>query len=155
MPFKEVLFEALSSEDQALLQEAAAVAAHSYNPYSHFRVGAAVRTRSGQVFSGTNMENASYGLTICAEPAAIMAAFGAGDKEITTIAITGGDDHFPESKEPITPCGRCRQILFETSQQAGHTIRVLCSNRSNTHVISCDIQDLLPFPFIKDKYAAD
>lgn len=152
MPFTETLYEALPVEEQALLKEAAAVAENAYNPYSHFRVGAAVLTTSGKVYAGTNMENASYGLTICAEPAAIMAAFSAGDKNILTIAITGGDDHFPDSREPITPCGRCRQIIFETAQQANQSIRVICANKSNTHVVCCNIEDLLPFPFIKDKY---
>ncbi|MES2571657.1 MAG: cytidine deaminase [Verrucomicrobiota bacterium] len=79
----------------------------AYAPYSQFRVGAAVLTRDGAVFCGCNVENLSFGLTICAERAAIFAAVAAGATELSAIAIVS------ESATPITPCGACRQVMAE------------------------------------------
>jgi cytidine deaminase len=88
---------------------AAAVAArdHAYAPYSRFTVGAALATTDGRVFTGANVENASYGLTICAERVAIVAAVHAGARGIAALAVTGPDG--------ITtpPCGACRQVIAE------------------------------------------
>ena len=77
----------------------------AYAPYSHFHVGAAVLTDSGEIFAGCNVENASYGLTICAERAAVCSAVAAGHKQIVAVAVvTGGG---------ASPCGACRQVLAE------------------------------------------
>lgn len=90
---------------------AAAIAAreHAHAPYSHFRVGAALLTTDGQVFSGCNVENATYGLTVCAERVAVFSAIAAGIKprQFTAIAICADTDHL------TPPCGACRQILWE------------------------------------------
>ena len=80
---------------------------HAYAPYSHFTVGAAVQTADGRRFSGANVENASYGLTICAERAAVFAAVAAGAKRITAVAVSGPDG------TTTPPCGACRQVLAE------------------------------------------
>jgi cytidine deaminase len=79
----------------------------AYAPYSRFTVGAAVQTRSGAVFTGCNVENASYGATICAERAALAAAVVAGERELVALVIVSG------AKTPIPPCGICRQCLAE------------------------------------------
>jgi cytidine deaminase len=91
----------------ALLKAAARAARNAYAPYSHFHVGAAIISEDGRVFSGCNIENASYGLTICAERNAIAAAISAGVRRISAIAIVA------DGTTPAFPCGACRQVLAE------------------------------------------
>jgi cytidine deaminase len=96
----------------ALLVRASEARKHAYAPYSGFRVGAAVLMPDGRVVTGTNVENASYGLTICAERVAAASAVGASrptirDRKIVAVALVGS------SKDPTFPCGACRQFLYE------------------------------------------
>lgn len=93
--------------EQSLLAEAAAAAQDAHAPYSHFRVGAALLTGDGKMIRGCNVENASYGLTICAERVAVFAAVAAGHREFEAIAIVA------DGKAPPYPCGACRQVLTE------------------------------------------
>jgi cytidine deaminase len=86
---------------------ARAARAHAYAPYSKFAVGAAVETTDGRRFSGANVENASYGLTICAERTAVFAAVLAGARRLAAVAVSGPDGI------TTTPCGACRQVLAE------------------------------------------
>lgn len=90
-----------------LIRAACAVLERAYAPYSKFRVGAALRTRSGRIFVGTNVECASYGLSMCAERNAIAAAVAAGELEFTSVAIA------TETAGATPPCGACRQVLAE------------------------------------------
>ncbi|GIW05361.1 MAG: hypothetical protein KatS3mg060_0166 [Dehalococcoidia bacterium] len=92
--------------EQRLVDEARAARHASYSPYSGFAVGAAVLGTSGRIFRGTNVENASYGLTICAERAAVFSAVSAGERAIEAVAIV-------TPAPPATPCGACRQVLWE------------------------------------------
>ena len=93
------------STRQKLVDAAIAVRNSAHAPYSHFHVGAAVLTASGEVFAGCNVENASYGLTICAERAAVCAAIAAGHKKLIAVAVATAGGH--------SPCGACRQVLSE------------------------------------------
>lgn len=129
-----------------LLIEAKKVSVNSYNRYSNFFVGAAVRTTSGKIYTGTNFENVSYGLSICAEPSAIMNANANGDNNIEIIVIVGGYNEDP-NQEPATPCGRCRQVIYEASQVVGKNIDVYCSNLSLSKILVTSIEELLPFAF--------
>jgi len=101
----------------ATLRDAArAAAANAYAPYSGFRVGAACIGEDGQIHSGSNVENASYGLTICAERNAIYQAVAAGHQQIRALLV------YTPTPEPVTPCGACRQVICEF----GDSIRVIC-----------------------------
>lgn len=90
-----------------LIEKAQECLSHAYAPYSIFSVSAAVIDSHGRIFSGVNVENASYGLTICAERVAIFSAIAAGATSIVAIAVTA------EKLKPITPCGACRQVMVE------------------------------------------
>ena len=99
--------ENLSIEDQKLIEEAKEARKASYSPYSKFAVGAALRTADGRIYRGTNIENASYGLTNCAERTAIFKAVSEGKREFEALAIIADSD------SPCSPCGACRQVMAE------------------------------------------
>ena len=107
--------------DEDLIAAARAAAYHSYAPYSRFAVGAALRFADGSVVTGTNVENASYGLALCAETVAVAKAMEQGVRGgLEAVAVTG------PGQTPITPCGRCRQVLNELAQLGGTDPLVLC-----------------------------
>jgi len=107
--------------DDDLVAAARGAAAQSYSPYSNFPVGAALRFVDGSVVTGTNIENASYGLALCAETVAVAKAMAEGVRGgLEAIAVVG------PGSEPITPCGRCRQVLNELAALGGTDPEVLC-----------------------------
>ena len=120
----------------ALAVAARAVAQNAYAPYSKFRVGAALETDDGRVFTGANIENASYGLGRCAEQSAIQAMASAGARRFKRIHV------YSESSPPASPCGACRQILYEFGPDAV----VVCSNHLN-ETLSSTVRELLPGAF--------
>ena len=134
----------------ALFQAATKAAANAYAPYSGFAVGAAVETSDGEIFVGANMENASYGLTSCAEVGALQAASSAGALgRIRRIAIVGGPiDAAPDYRpKPTAPCGRCRQLIAEAAMLAGHDIEVWYADLERTIIERRTISELLPDAF--------
>ena len=130
-----------ANERDALLAAARDVAAHAYAPASKFSVGAAVRADDGRVFVGCNVENASYGLTICAERAAVCAAVAAGAKRLVAVAIVTDLD------DPARPCGACRQVLAEF----GRSMHVVLGGRGE-RVVETSLAQLLPEPFTFDDW---
>lgn len=121
--------------DEDLIAKALEVRGNSYSPYSNFAVSAALLTVAGKVFTGVNVENASYGLTICAERVAIATAVAAGEKEFQTIAVVvkGGG----------SPCGACRQVLNEFAPD----LRVLMADEDGKLVKTSTLGELLPDAF--------
>jgi cytidine deaminase len=92
---------------ESLISAATAARLQAYAPYSNFQVGAALLSKGGRVFTGCNVENLSYGLTICAERSAFFQAVSAGVREFEAIAIVA------DTREPVSPCGACRQVMAE------------------------------------------
>ena len=124
--------------NEQLLQVARDTALNSYSPYSHFRVGSAVRGAFG-IYKGTNVENASYGLAFCAERAALSAAISAGDREISAIAVACVDSSGECNLEEHMPCGACLQWMWEL---APHAEIIIDAAKK-----SFKIRELLPHPF--------
>ena len=116
-----------------LLTHAIQARTAAYAPYSHFAVGAALETRSGKVFTGCNVENLSFGLTCCAERNAVFAAVAAGEREFSRIVIVA------DSREPVTPCGACRQVLAEFAED----LEVRSVNLQGVEY-SANLRELLP-----------
>ena len=108
---------------------------NAYAPYSHFAVGAALLTKSGRVYTGCNIENASYGLTCCAERNAIFAAVGAGERRFKMLAVAA------DSPEPVAPCGACRQVIAEF----GIPLVVMGNLKEATKTMTAE--ELLPYGF--------
>lgn len=121
-----------------LKEEAKKVANHSYSPYSKFRVGASVEMEDGSIFSGTNIENASYGLTICAERNAIFQAAANGHRKIKCIVVYG-----PSQTCRTAPCGACRQVINEFADQETK-IHCICDS-DETMIFT--MEEILPKAF--------
>ena len=122
-----------------LVQEAKAVREHAYAPYSNYPVGAAIATKSGSVFVGCNVENASFGGTICAERGAIMQMIAAGEREPIACAVVTGD-------EGASPCGICRQVLSEFATDMP-VVLVGLGSRDGESGRVVQLADLLPLAF--------
>ena len=118
-----------------LIKRATTVQQNAYAPYSNFSVGAALLTKSGKIFTGCNVENISFRLTVCAEEAAVAAAISGGEKEFVAIAVV------TDSNEPAMPCGGCRQVLAEFNPDI-EIITATTNGRSQTVLLS----ELLPSP---------
>ena len=121
--------------DKELVRFAAEARRHAYAPYSHYRVGAALLAASGEVFTGCNVENASFGLTNCAERTALFKAVSEGHKEFEKIAIS--------LENAGTPCGACRQVLNEFAPE----LVVLLGDETGKLVAETTLGQLLPSAF--------
>jgi cytidine deaminase len=123
-------------ERRRLLDAARAARQNAYAPFSRFKVGAALETEDGQVITGCNVENATYGLTVCAERVAVWKAISDGHRRFRRVAVVA------DTQEPTPPCGACRQILWEF----GGDLEVILGNlqdETGRH----RLRDLLPLPF--------
>ncbi|PZU15383.1 MAG: cytidine deaminase [Citromicrobium sp.] len=130
--------------DDDLIAAARAAAERAYAPYSRFPVGAALRFAGGAVVTGTNVENASYGLSLCAETVAVARAMGQGLRGgLEAVAVTG--PRMGEGDAPITPCGRCRQVLNELAQLGGTDPDILCVGPAEVRRVK--LSALLPHAF--------
>src|SRR5216683_1053298 len=119
-----------------LLEAARAVRQHAHAAFSNFRVGAALETADGQIITGCNVENATYGLTICAERVAVFKAISEGYRSFSRVAVVA------DTAEPTPPCGACRQILWEF----GGDLEVILANLKEENA-RYSLAALLPHPF--------
>ena len=131
--------QALTREEQELLDAAKAASQNAYVPYSGYRVGAALRCKDGSMVTGCNVENASYSLTLCAERTAIFKAISDGKRDFIAIAV------YVDSDKVFPPCGACRQVIYEFSPM----IPVIYGNRND--YIKTNIAELLPGAFTLEK----
>jgi len=129
------LMERKSLEE--LIDFAREVRNNAYAPYSNFAVGAVVESRDGRIFTGCNVENASYGLTLCAERVALGKAISEGGRDLVRVVVTA------DTKTPIPPCGACRQLILEL---AGPDAEVVMTNLAGDRIVASS-QSLLPFAF--------
>ena len=135
---------------EGLLDAARDAASRAYAPYSGFHVGAALLLKDGSIVTGANVENASYGLTMCAETSAIAKIANEGwIGELVAVAIVGGrpEGNALLGSDPVHPCGRCRQILNEAAEQSKTDIDVFCASGDGDAVASYKLSDLLPHSF--------
>ena len=119
-----------------LLDEAIKARVNSHSPYSKFKVGAALQTKAGKIYRGCNIENASFGLTICAERTAIFKAISEGESHFKAIAVVA------DVEGVITPCGACRQIIYEFCPD----VNVIVGNIKGKYKV-LSVTDIYPHPF--------
>jgi cytidine deaminase len=127
--------------DDELVALAAQARRHAYAPYSHFAVGAALLAKSGRVYTGANVENASYGLSVCAERVAVWKAVAAGERAFTTIAVV--------TENGVSPCGACRQVLAEFASDP-QSLRLIVADAPG-HRRTYTLAELLPEAFTPDQ----
>lgn len=140
------IYSRLSKLEKDLLDSAERVMSTAYNPYSGFYVGSAILAQDGQIFTGSNVENAAYGSTICAERAAILNANSHGIRTLSKIALIGKGENF-ETKEVVAPCGSCRQMIYEVAQISQRNLEVIMANTRRDKIIIATISELLPLGF--------
>ncbi len=121
-----------------LIEAAKEVRKNAYAPFSGFAVGAAVLTSNGKIYTGVNVENSSYGLTICAERVAVFKAVSEGERELKAVAI------YTDTEELVWPCGACRQVLYEFAQNGDMDV---VSATSSGKVEVKKLSELLPEGF--------
>ncbi len=136
----------MSWDRDSLIAAALAAADKAYAPYSRFHVGAALGFADGSVVTGANVENASYGLTLCAETVAVGKLLSDGQRgKLEAVAVIGGKAGAVGVGAPVSPCGRCRQVLNEVAQLGGTDPIVLCVGADA--VLEVRLSTLLPHAF--------
>lgn len=124
-------------DEKRLINKALSAMENAYVPYSHFPVGACAVTADGEEITGCNIENASYGLTLCAERVTLFKAYSEGKKDIVALAVAAKVD------EPVSPCGACRQVILELAPKA----TVYLTNKDGSKVKKMTPEELLPYGF--------
>ncbi|MDR1894753.1 MAG: cytidine deaminase [Spirochaetales bacterium] len=127
---------------EALMDRAFEAAELSYSPYSHFRVGAALLCQDGTVVTAANIENRSFGMTICAERSAIVKAHSLGRTRYTALAVA-----CPDAGYPVSPCGACRQVI---SEFAGPDFPVYFTGADRSQTVCTTIGSLFPYDALKE-----
>ena len=131
-------------DPQALIAAARKAAKKAYAPYSNFAVGAAVLLSDGSVITGANFENASYGLSLCAETVALARASSEGRlADVVALGVIGGRIGHADTA-PVSPCGRCRQVINEAAQLGGRDIPVFCAGAEGDAIARHMLSELLP-----------
>ncbi|UIJ47097.1 cytidine deaminase [Sphingomonas cannabina] len=131
----------------ALIAAAREAARNAHAPYSRFAVGAAVLLTDGSVVTGANFENASYGLSLCAETVALATVNSLGRlRDVVAIGVIGGRIGHADSS-PVSPCGRCRQVINEAAQLSGRDIPVFCAGAEGDGIATYRLSELLPLAF--------
>ncbi len=143
----EAQMDELTPEERSLIEQAIEGTNRSYSPYSLFHVGAALKLQNGATYIGCNQENAAFPAGICAERSAIFAA-GAQypDQPIVMLAIAARSREGEFTKEPVSPCGTCRQVLIETETRFQHPVRILLYGQRCVYVLD-SIKQLMPLSF--------
>ncbi len=131
----------MSENIKKLLDAAQKAKENAYAPYSHFHVGAALITPGGNIYSGCNVENTSYGLTICAERNAIFKMAAEGERQISEILVIGDTEEF------LPPCGACRQVIAEFSKK--ETAVYMCNK--NGDIKKSTVDEIIPYTFFLEK----
>ena len=131
------------TDEKKLLSLAKAARENAYAPYSHFRVGAALLTADGKVYTGANIENSSFGLTVCAERNALFKAVENGERSFVAIAVVGGKDLL---EKRCYPCGACRQVLKEFCKD---DFKIVLGDEEDVQIKT--LGQLLPFSFELEK----
>ncbi len=154
IPLEVIFFDSASemnSDDNQLLSKAADAAKRAYAPYSEFQVGSAVRLANGKIIQGNNQENAAYPSGLCAERVALFyAAAEYPDVAVEALAITVYT-HTSKVKNPVPPCGACRQVMAESENRFKHNMRVIMQGESGPVLVVENMKTLLPFTFL-DEY---
>jgi len=138
------------TEPRDLIAAARAAARHAHAPYSNFAVGAALLMTDGSIVTGCNFENASYGLSLCAETVALATANAQGRlADVVAVGVIGGlmVDGVVTGSEPVGPCGRCRQVINEAAQIGGRDILVHCAGAQGDAIATYTLSELLPHAF--------
>ena len=146
-------YSQLSSIERTLLDQAEKAMENAYNPYSKFSVGAALLAQDGRIIVGANHENASYGMTICAERAALHHANALRVRMFEKIAVIARGEDF-ETQAPTSPCGACRQKIYEAAQVSertmntgGTSLDVIMSTTRKDKILIATIDELFPLAF--------
>ena len=126
----------MNARQKEIMHAARRARTRAFAPFSRFKVGAAVETRAGRVYTGCNVESATYGLTMCAERVAIFTAVAAGERKFQRLAVVA------DTGRLTPPCGACRQVIWEL---CGNTEIILANLKGKTKVVRS--RDLLPHPF--------
>lgn len=143
----EAQMDDLTADERSLIELAIDGTNRSYSPYSHFRVGAALKLQNGVTVIGCNQENAAFPSGICAERSALFAA-GAQypDQPVVMLAIAARNEEGVFTEHPVSPCGPCRQVLIETETRFHHPVRILLYGQRCVYVVD-SIKQLMPLSF--------
>ena len=142
-------YKDLSDKEKKLIDAAEEATDNAYSPYKGILIGCAVLTDSKKIIKGANFGNATTSFNMCAERAAVLTANSLGHRKIIMLAIIGKEKNKP-FKEPLTPCGTCRQFLTEIPKITGKELVILSSNTNKTKIIRTNISELFPYPYTRN-----